>query len=52
MYKIKDLPEFYTRMTINEFYKYGEKLEFLHKRENFTEDSQKILDFILKYAEM
>ena len=52
MYKIKDLPEFYTRMTLNEFYKYGEKLEFLHKRENFTKDSQEILDFILKYAEM
>ncbi|MCI9063272.1 MAG: DEAD/DEAH box helicase [Clostridia bacterium] len=52
MYKIKDLAEFYTRMITNEYYKYGEKLEFLHKRENFTEDSQKILDFALRYAEM
>lgn len=52
MYKIKDLSEFYTRMITNEFYRYGEKLEFLHKRENFTEESQELLDFILKYAEM
>ena len=52
MYKIRDLSEFYTRMTLNEYYKYGEKLEFLHTRENFTKDSQEILDFILRYAEM
>ena len=52
MYKIKDLSEFYTRMTTNEFYRYGEKLEFLHKRENFTEESRELLEFVLRYAEM
>ena len=52
MYKIKDLTEFYTRMTTNEFYRYGDKLEFVHTKENFTDDSQQILDFILKYSEM
>ena len=52
MYKIKDLSEFYTRMTRNEFYKYGEKLEFVHTRENFTEKSRPLLDFVLRYAEM
>ena len=52
MYKIKDLSEFYTRMTRNEFYKYGEKLEFVHTRENFTEKSKPLLDFVLRYAEM
>lgn len=52
MYKIKDLTEFYTRMVTNDFYKYGDKLEFLHSKENFTDDSQKILDFMLKYSEM
>ena len=52
MYKIKDLAEFYTRMIRNEFYKYGDKLEFVHKIENFTEDSRNLLDFILKYAEI
>ena len=52
MYKIKNLPEFYTRMTKNEYYKYGDKLEFLHIRENFTEESKEILDFVLRYSEM
>ena len=52
MYKIKDLSEFYTRMTRNEFYKYGEKLQFVHNRENFTEKSRPLLEFVLRYAEM
>ena len=30
MYKIKSLSEFYTRMMNKEFYKYGDKLEFIH----------------------
>jgi SNF2 family DNA or RNA helicase len=52
MYKIKDLPEFYTRMVNNEYFKYGEKLEFVHTRENFEEGSKPLLDFILRYAEI
>ena len=52
MYKIKDLPEFYTRMTRNEFYRYGDRLQFVHTRENFTTKSQELLDFIMKYSEM
>ena len=52
MYKIKDLTEFYTRMVRNEFYKYGDKLEFVHTRENFTEKSRPLLDFVLRYSEM
>ena len=52
MYKIKDLSAFYTRMTRNEFYKYGDKLEFVHTRENFEKESQELLDFILRYSEM
>ena len=52
MYKIKDLVEFYTRMARHEFYKYGDKLQFVHTRENFTQKSQGILDFILRYSEM
>ena len=52
MYKIKDLTEFYTRMQSAENYKYGAKLEFMHIRENFEEESLPILDFILKYAEI
>ena len=52
MYKIKDLTEFYTRMVANEYYRYGDKLEFVHTRENFREEDREILDFIIKYAEM
>ena len=52
MYKIKDLSEFYTRVINNEFYKYGEKLEFLHNVNNFEEKSIPLLKFILKYSEI
>ncbi len=52
MYKIKDLSEFYTRMMQKEFYRYGEKLQFIHTREVFEEDSKPLLDFIMQYAEI
>ena len=52
MYKIKDLSEFYTRMIEKEFYKYGEKLQFVHTPEMFEDESRPLLDFILKYAEV
>ena len=52
MYKIKDLSEFYIRVMEKKFYKYGEKLQFIHSKEVFEENSQKLLDFILKYAEV
>ena len=52
MYKIKNLSEFYTRMINKEFYRYGEKLQFIHTKEMFREENQKLLDFILKYAEI
>ena len=52
MYKIKDLSEFYTRMINKEFYNYGQKLQFIHTREIFEEESQKLLDFVMKYAEI
>ena len=32
--------------------KYGEKLEFVHNRDNFDEESKPLLDFILRYAEI
>ncbi|MGN1298020.1 MAG: DEAD/DEAH box helicase [Clostridia bacterium] len=52
MYKIKNLAEFYTRMMNKEFYRYGEKLQFVHIEDVFEEDSKKILNFIMKYAEI
>ena len=51
MYKIKDLAEFYNRMITNEKYRYGSKLEFVHKKEMFAEEEQMLLEFILKHAE-
>ena len=52
MYKIKDLAEFYTRMLDKEFYRYGEKLQFIHTKEAFDSDSQELLELVLKYAEI
>ena len=52
MYKIKDLTEFYSKVVNNEYAKYGDKLEFVHSRENFEEGSRDLLEFILKYAEI
>ena len=52
MYKIKNLSEFYTLMMIKENYKYGDKLEFVHRKEMFDQESQGLLEFVLKYAEI
>lgn len=52
MYKIKNLAQFYTLMINKEFYRYGEKLKFIHTEEAFEEDSKKILEFIMKYSEI
>ena len=51
-YKIKSLSDFYTSMLNKESVKYGNKLEFIHTKENFTRDSLPILDFIIKHAEI
>lgn len=52
MYKIKNLAQFYTLMMNKEFYRYGEKLKFIHTEDAFEEDSKKILEFIMKYSEI
>ena len=52
LYKIKELSEFYDRIMNKTYYKYGDKLQFIHTKEAFTEESQKLLEFILKYAEI
>lgn len=52
LYKIKNLPDFYNKFLNKEQGKYGSKLEFVHIKENFDEDSKKLLDFILKHAEI
>lgn len=52
LYKIKDLPDFYTKMISGEPYQYGSKLNLIHKKESFSEESLPILEFMLKYAEI
>ena len=42
----------YDRMLTGEKYKYGNKLEFVHKKEMFEEKDQKLLEFILKHSEI
>lgn len=52
LYKLKSLPEFYEKMLNNENYKYGLKLEFIHNKNSFEEESIPILDYIMKYGEI
>ncbi len=52
MYKLKNLSEFYERMINEEYFKYGDKLEFVHKMEMFREEDRELLNFIMKYAEI
>ncbi len=51
-YRIKSLTEFYERMLKNELYKYGTKLEFIHTEEAFSKEDEKLLNYVLKYAEI
>ena len=52
MYKLKNLTEFYDRMMNGEKHKYGNKLEFIHRKEMFEENQQQMLEFILKHSEI
>ena len=52
LYKLKSLPEFYEKMLNGENYKYGLKLEFVHDKNFFEEESLPILDYIMKYGEI
>ena len=52
MYKLKNLSEFYKLMNNKEFYRYGDKLEFVHTKEMFEDESQGLLEFIMKYSEI
>lgn len=50
--KIKNLIDFYDCFMEGKVQKYGNKLEFKHVRENVKPTDLKLLDFILKYAEI
>ena len=52
MYVLNNICNFYEAYQNKSELYYGKQLRFIPKRENFTEDSQKIFDFIIKYAEM
>ena len=52
LYKIKSFPEFYDRFMNKEKFKYGSKLEFVHVKEKFLLEDQKLLEFIIKYSEI
>lgn len=52
MYVLKNLSDFYDKMLNQEFYEYGTKLAFKHTKDAFEEESQPLLNFVLKYAEI
>jgi len=52
LYKLKEISEFYKRFKNREFFKYGNKLEFLHEKEIIKEKHQDLLEFILKNGEI
>ena len=52
MYVLNNIADFYQAYENQTELYYGKQLRFIPKRENFTEDSQKMFDFIIKYAEM
>lgn len=52
MYVLNNISEFYQAYQNETELYYGKQLRFIPKRENFTEDSQEIFDYIIKYAEM
>ena len=52
MYKLKSLPEFYENVLNENNHRYGNKLEFVHSKDAFNEESIPLLEFILKYAEI
>lgn len=52
MYVLKSMPEFYDRMLNNDYYQYGTKLAFEHTEEAFQMNSIKLLNYVLKYAEI
>lgn len=52
MYVLNNICDFYEAYKNETELVYGKQLRFIPKRENFTEDSQIIFDYIIKYAEM
>lgn len=51
MYVLKDIFEFAARMEKREEYSYGKKLQMIHTPEVFSENSRKIAEYIVEWAE-
>lgn len=52
MYVLNDICSFYKAYQNETELFYGKQLRFIPKRENFTDESKSIFDYIIKYAEM
>lgn len=52
MYVLNHISQFYDAYVKGQELYYGKQLKFVPKRENFTEESKPIFDYIIKYAEM
>ena len=51
-YKIKSLSKFYDNMIKREKFAYSKKMEFIHVKEAFSQESIPLLNFLMKYAEL
>ena len=51
-YKIKSIVDFYDNILSKNIVKYGKKMEFMHCIEAFENNSQNVLKFLMKYAEI
>lgn len=52
MYVLGNLSEFYRAYQNETELYYGKQLKLIPKRENFTEESRKVFDYVIKFAEM
>ena len=52
MYVLNNISDFYEAYKNGTVLCYGKQLRFIPKRENFIDDSKKVFDYIIKYAEM
>lgn len=48
MYVLKNITDFVNRVKKEENYKYGKKLEFVHRKEHFDKESQALVDFLIQ----
>lgn len=52
LYRLKSLSEFYSLMKDEKEYRYGSKLEFIHKESAFLEEDRSLLKYILEQSEI